>query len=161
MGAKRDLKALEQRRLRAARLLRRGYTQAEVARMCDVSRQAVSEWAQALASGGRSALRAKRLGRPPTLDAMKRRQLVRLLKKGALAEGYATELWTLARVAEVIERHFGVRYTPTHVWRLLGGLGWSAQRPASRAIERDDRAIARWKKKRWPALKKTPQNKAA
>lgn len=161
MGTKRNLKALEQRRLRAARLLRRGHAEAEVARRCQVTRQSVNRWARQLASGGKSGLRARRLGRPATLDATKRAKLVRLLKAGALAQGFATELWTLNRVAEVIERHFGVRYTSTHVWRLLGRLGFSPQRPDRRAIERDEKAIARWKQKRWPTLKKTPQNKAA
>ena len=161
MGVKRDLKALERRRLRGARLLRRGVAQAEVARMCEVSRNAVNLWATQWASGGKSSLRAKRLGRRPSLDAAKRAELVRRLKQGALAQGYATELWTLSRVAEMISRHFGVRYTNTHVWRLLGNLGWSAQRPSRQAIERDEAAIARWKKKRWPVLKKTLQNKAA
>jgi transposase len=161
MGTKRDLKALEARRLRAARLLRRGYTQAEVARMCDVTRAAVSLWAKQLAGGGRHALRTKPLGRPGALDARQHRELVRLLKQGALAQGFATELWTLPRVAQVIERHFGVRYTATHVWRLLRRFGWSPQRPERRAIERDEAAIARWKKSRWPVLKKTPQNKVA
>lgn len=160
MGTKRDLKALERRRLRGARLLRRGVTEAEVARMCEVSRNAVNLWAKQLASGGKSSLRAKRLGRPPTLDAAQRSELARLLKRGALTAGYATELWTLARVAEVISRRFGVRYTPTHVWRLLGALGWSPQRPDRRAIERDEPAIRAWKQKRWPALKKTLPNKA-
>ena len=155
MGVKRDLKALERRRLRGVRLLRRGYTEAEVARMCEVSRNAVNLWAKQLASGGKSSLRARRLGRPPMLDAAKRAELVRLLKKGALAEGYATELWTLARVAEMIERRHGIRYSTTQVWRLLGAMGFSPQRPARRALERDEAAIARWKKKRWPALKKT------
>lgn len=161
MGMKRNLKALEQRRLRAARLLRRGYAEAEVARRCQVTRQSVNRWAKQLAHSGKSGLRAKRLGRPATLDAASRARLVRLLKAGALAQGFATELWTLQRVAGVIERHFGVRYTPTHVWRLLGRLGFSPQRPDRRAIERDEQAIARWKRQRWPALKKTPQNKAA
>ena len=161
MAVKRDLKALERRRLRGAQLLRRGYTEAEVARMCEVSRNAVNLWARQQARGGKSSLRAKRLGRPSALDAAKRGELVSLLKRGALAAGYATELWTLARVAEVISRHFGVRYSETHVWRLLGNLGWSPQRPDRRAIERDEAAIRRWKQQRWPALKKTPPNKAA
>jgi len=161
MGTKRDLKALEQRRLRGARLLRRGYTQAEVARVCEVSRQAVSEWAQALSSGGKSALRTKRLGRPAALGRAERAELVRLLKQGALAQGFATELWTLNRVGALIERHFQVRYSHTQVWRLLGSLGWSPQRPAKKALERDEAAIAAWKKKRWPVLKKTLSNKAA
>ena len=161
MGTKRDLKALERRRLRGARLLRRGYTQAEVARRCEVSRQSVSEWAQALTWGGKPALRTKRLGRPPALGPAERKELVHRLKQGALAQGFATELWTLNRVGELIARHFNVRYSHTQVWRLLGGLGWSAQRPAKKAIERDEAAIAQWKQKRWPVLKKTPPEKGA
>jgi len=161
MGTRRDLKALEQRRLRGARLLKRGYTQAEVARMCEVSRQAVSEWAQALEAGGKAALRNKRLGRPPSLETDQRAELVQLLKAGALAQGFATELWTLKRVGELIARRFGVRYSHTQVWRLLGKLGFSVQRPSNKALERDEAAIAAWKKKRWPTLKKTPQKTAA
>lgn len=161
MGTKRDLKALEQRRLRGARLLRRGYTQAEVARMCEVSRQAVSEWAQALASGGKSALRTRRLGRPAALGRTERTELVRLLRQGALAQGFATELWTLNRVGELIARRFKVRYSHTQVWRLLGSFGFSVQRPTKKAIERDEAAIATWKQRRWPVLKKTPPDKVA
>lgn len=161
MGIKRNLKALEQRRLRAARLLRRGYTEADVARLCDVSRQSVNRWASRLSEGGKSALRTKRLGRPPSLGARERNELVRRLKEGALAQGFATELWTLNRVGEVIARRFRVRYSHTQVWRLLGQLGFSVQRPAKQAIERDAQAIRAWKQKRWPVLKKTPSNKAA
>ena len=155
MGKKRDLKALEQRRLRGARLLKRGVTQAEVARQCGVSRNAVSLWAKEMAAGGRSALKRKVLGRPAALDATDRRKLAQTLKRGALAAGYATELWTLPRVAELIERLHGIRYSTTQVWRLLGAMGFSPQRPARRALERDEAAIARWKQRRWPALKKT------
>jgi len=159
MGRKRDLKELEQRRLRAARLLKRGYTQAEVARACAVSRSAVSLWSRELAAGGRPALKRKTLGRPAALGAAERQKIAQTLKRGALAAGYATELWTLSRVAALIERLHGIRYSTTQVWRLLGSLGFSPQRPARRALERDDAAIGHWKKKRWPALKKTLQNK--
>ncbi len=31
------------------------------------------------------------------------------------ADVYPTELWTVKRVAEVIEKHFGVRYNPSGV----------------------------------------------
>ncbi|MBI4587343.1 MAG: winged helix-turn-helix domain-containing protein [Candidatus Rokubacteria bacterium] len=74
----------------------------------------------------------------------------------ALGLGYRTDLWTTRRVAEVIRRHFGVRYHPNHVWRLLVGLGCSYQKPERRAQERDEAAIERWKRVRWPAVKKTP-----
>jgi transposase len=65
-------------------------------------------------------------------------------------------LWTTRRVAELIRRQFAVRYHPNHVWRLLVGLGWSYQKPERRARERNEAAIERWKRQRWPAVKKTP-----
>ena len=81
----------------------------------------------------------------------------RALEKGPKANGFPTDLWTLARVAEVIERVTGVKYHPGHVWRVLRQMGWSRQRPARRAIERDDEAIEQWVNERWPKVKKTPE----
>jgi transposase len=81
----------------------------------------------------------------------------RALAKGAEANGYVTDLWTLPRVAEVIERVTGVSYHPGHVWYILRDqLGWTWQRPARRAVERDDEAIERWVNRRWPQVKKEP-----
>jgi transposase len=77
------------------------------------------------------------------------------LAEGAEANGYFSDLWTLPRVAEVIEHVTGVSYHPGHVWYVLRDqLGWTWQRPARRAVERNDEAIERWVKKRWPHLKK-------
>jgi transposase len=76
------------------------------------------------------------------------------LLKGATAHGYASQLWTLPRVAEVIVRHFGVRYHPAHVWKLLRACGWSAQKPQRRARERDEAEIEQWRRQRWPHIKK-------
>lgn len=158
--AKRDLKALERRRLKAARLLRQGVSQAAVARRLEVSREAVRRWADKMDDGGTEALRRPlRLGRPAGLDCEQKSELARSLKAGALAQGYATELWTLPRVAKLIRQQFGRTYSQSQVWRILRGMGWSPQRPERRARERNEAAIAQWKRKRWPALKKTPQNK--
>jgi transposase len=93
-------------------------------------------------------------GRPLKLSRAKRRRIGGLLQKGAVHHGFATELWTLARVAEVIESHFGVSYHPSQVWRILLSLGWSCQKPESRARERDEEAIARWRRVDWPRIKK-------
>lgn len=93
------------------------------------------------------------------MDATMRFALVKALKEGALAHGYATELWTLERIARLIEQRFGLRYSLTQTWRILGSLGWSCQRPSGRARERDEKAIEQWKRQRWPALKKTPRDR--
>jgi transposase len=88
------------------------------------------------------------------LAPSQKRQLVKLLTRGALHAGYRTDLWTLPRVTELIRQEFGVRYHPAHVWKILTSLGWSCQKPERRAIERDDAAIAQWKQHDWPRIKK-------
>jgi transposase len=153
---RRDFAAMQERRTRAADLFEQGVIPAEVARQVGVSHQIVSDWRTAWRRSGRDGLRgAGRAGRLPKLS---RDQLVHVeleLIKGAGAFGYPNDVWTLQRVAEVIERATGVSYHPAHVWYILRqGLKWSWQRPARRATERNDEAIHQWVKKRWPQLKK-------
>jgi len=156
-GAPRDFAAMERRRKQAAKLFRRGLSQADVGRELAVSRQSVSRWYADWQSGGAGGLRAAgRAGRLPQLDSADLRRVERRLVKGPLRNGYPTDMWTLQRVAEVIESETGVAYHPGHVWRILRQMGWSRQRPARRAVERDDAAIANWVKHEWPRVKKTP-----
>jgi len=156
-GGHRDFKAMERRRKRAGQLFRQGKSQADVVRELGVSRQSVSRWHADWLAGGTDALRsAGRAGRLPQLDHADLRRVERRLQKGPLANGYPTDMWTIQRVAEVIESETGVTYHPGHVWRILRQMGWSRQRPARRAIERDDEAIANWVKHDWPRVTKTP-----
>lgn len=118
---KRDLEAMERRRREGMRLLGQKVPQAEVARRLGVSRAAACQWqARRKAQPGRAWKR-----RP--LGARHKAQLCRALKKGAQAHGFLNELWTLPRIAAVIEASCGVRLHPGHVWRVLGALGWSGQ----------------------------------
>jgi transposase len=154
-GVRRDFAALERRRREAARLLRQGLSQSQVARGLNVHRQSVSRWARELAQAGvRSLRRAKLTGRPPKLGPAQLRGIERALKRGPEAAGYANGLWTAGRVQRLIEELYGVRYHEAHVWRLLRRLGWSCQRPAGKALERDEEAIRYGKKVEWPRLKK-------
>jgi transposase len=159
MNNEKRLKDLERRRRRAARLLASGMKQAEVARRVGVSRQAVQRWDLVRQQQGMEGLkRPARFGRPPKLNEAQRKELVAALKQGALAAGFATELWTLPRVGSLIKERFGVSLAESSVWRVLGELGWSVQRPAGQARQRDERAIRTWKTKRWPALKKSQRD---
>ena len=129
-------------------------TVAGVARTFGVSAQAASVWYRRWRQGGEAALRgAGRAGRRPRLSAAELDAVDQALRKGPEAFGFDTDRWTLARIAAVIQRLTGVGYHPGHVWRLLRGLGWSLQRPARRATERDDAAIARWRAEEWPRVK--------
>jgi len=153
---------MERRRRRAARFLAQGLSQAEVARRLGVHRQSVSRWDRQFKAQGLSGLkRASRAGRKPRLTADDLRRIKQGLKRGPQALGYDTPLWTARRVGHLIEQACGVRFTPRHVWWLLRQLGWSCQRPVGRALERDAAAIRRWKRERWPELKKTPKTRAA
>lgn len=126
-----------------------------VSRIVRASVSSVFRWKQALQHDGSQGLRAKPApGRPPRLSKRQKDKLIQLLLKGPRAVGYRTELWTLKRIAQLIQREFGVRYHPGHVWKLLTQLGWSCQKPERRALPRDEQAIAHWKRYRWPWIKK-------
>ena len=144
--------------MRAADLLERGMRPAEIARRVGVAHQVVSEWRKAWRQGGREALRsAGPAGRKSKLSSGQLADVTNALASGAAANGYVTDVWTLPRVAEVIQRVTGVSYHPGHVWYLLRDqLGWTWQRPARRAVERNDAAVEQWVKQRWPQVKKAP-----
>lgn len=147
---------LEARRLRAAELLGRGKGTNEVARLVGVTSSCVSKWKKNLRKRGREGLRAKPLrGRKPRLNGSQKRRLVAALKRGAVAAGYDSELWTCRRIRDLIGKTEGVWYDFNHVGRILHALGFSVQKPEARARERDEAAIARWRKKDWPRIKKT------
>ena len=140
--------------------MRQGFNQSEVARRIKVCSQTVSRWARTVSQEGEKALRAAgRAGRKPLLDAKQRQRLVARLLEGPEKLGYETPLWTCERVAHLIDQEFGVGYHAGHVWKLLRQLNWSPQRPAGRALERNEEAIREWQRKTWPAIKKKPKKK--
>ncbi len=152
---------MEKRRQQAAKLFKKDVSAPEVARRLGVARQVAYRWKSAWESGGSPALASKGpAGRKSKLSAQQTQQVIEALLAGPGAQGYKTQLWTLPRVAALIEEVAGVRYHPGHVWRLLGASGFSCQRPERRAIERDEKAIGHWKRIQWPALKKKPAGKS-
>jgi transposase len=145
----------EVRRKIAGRLLLEGKSIGEVARIVKASKSSVKKWKDAVDRGGLDALNAKpHPGRKPRLNSKQKQQLVKLLLRGPLDAGYRTDLWTCDRVAAVVERKFGVRYHPGHVWKILRGLKWTCQKPEQRARERDELAVERWRREAWPRIKK-------
>ncbi len=123
-----------------------------------VSKGAVSQWMKRGRAGGIQALKAHPpAGVKPRLSAEQQAQIPALLAKGAEAYGFRGDVWTARRVAEVIERTFGVHYHRDHVGRLLREAGWSRQQPIERATQRDEVAIKQWSEQRWPAIKKKPK----
>jgi transposase len=149
------------RRVRAGRLLLKGKTPPEVAKAVGAPRQTVYRWLGVLQEYGIEGLREmSKGGRPAWITSEQLDELRELLLAGPIANGYGTDLWTLKRVRLLIEKQFGITYSDVHVWRILGSLGFSSQKPEKRAIERNEEAVAHWKKRTWPALKKKPAAKA-
>jgi transposase len=149
---------LEARRRQALARVKEGHSLQAVARWLRCAASSVMRWRDAVRRRGERGFQVGASpGRPPKLTKRQRQHLVRLLLQGSLAHGYRTDLWTTARVAGVIERHFGIRYHPDHVGRLLHALHWTPQKPERRALQRDEAAIARWKRAGWPRVKKTPR----
>jgi transposase len=154
---------LQARRLRAAELFALGVRQAEVARQLGASRQSVSDWHARWQAGGPDALRSRGpTGPAPRLSDRQLGEVEQALLEGAPANGFVGELWTLERIATVIQRLTGVRHHPAHLWALLHHrLGWTVQRPVRRAAERDQDAINRWVTKTWPRILHNAQRRRA
>jgi transposase len=161
MAKQRDHSALEQRRLQAAQLFQKGVYPAEVARRLGVRRQSAHQWFKAWQARGKEGLKSRgSAGRKSRLSPQQLELIRAALIAGPVKRGYKTDLWTLPRVAHLIEDLTGQRYHPGHVWHLLRSLGMSCQQPTRRAVERDEAKITEWKKRTWPAIKKKRAAKA-
>lgn len=146
------------RKLQAIALLKSGESYRSIAAELGVSLNSVVLWARAYREEGMEGLLPKPIpGRPAGLSEGQKAKLEQILLRGALKAGYGTELWTLKRIAQVIEKHFYVRYHHCHVWKILRGMGWSCQKPERRAMQRDEKEIENWKRYKWPRIKKSPR----
>jgi transposase len=162
-AAHQERERLQARRLRAGELFALGVRQAEVARRLGVSAQAVSVWHACWRQGGTDALRSRGPSGPaPKVSDAQLANVEQVLLEGATANGFVGELWTLDRIALVIERLTGVRHHPAHLWALLHHrLGWTVQRPVRRAAERDQDAIHHWVAADWPRIKANAHRRRA
>ena len=155
----RRLQRLRKRREKAVALFGQGERQATVAATLRVSRQSVSRWYGDWLNGNTRAIQgAPRAGRKRRLAKEQVEQIRAQLIRGARAQGYQSDLWTLPRVAKLIEAVTKVHYHPGQVWRVLKQMGWSLQRPTFRAKERDEEQIRHWKRRMWVPVKKTPES---
>jgi transposase len=152
----------EGRRMRAWELHEQGWKQKDIAAALGITEGAVSQWCSKAKAQGAEALRHQPApGAPPKLSSEQRAQLPALLSEGAEAFGFRGQVWTTARVAEMIKQQFGVNYHPAHCGRLLRNLKQSQQKPIQKATQRDEAAIQTWKEHQWEALKKRPKTKNA
>lgn len=146
---------LERRRRRAVRLLEDGESPARIARFLGCSRSSIYRWKEQAARGPEGLAARPHPGRPRRLSPGQHRQLESLLRQGARAHGWTNDLWTAARVAEVIRRTFRERFHVEHVRKIVKRrLGWTSQKPERRARERDEAEVEHWKREEFPRIKK-------
>lgn len=147
---------LEERRLAGGRLVKADkLSQAEIARQLGVSRATVSDWAKVVeAKGIRGLRKRKAAGSSSKLNMQQKQKLKHLLDRGALANGFPTDRWTLERVRQLIQQKFEVIYHPNYLNRLLRKLGFSPQKPLPQAIEQEQELVEAWLQKDWPRIKK-------
>ena len=152
----------EARRMQAWELCQKGWKQKDIAEALGVTEGAVSQWLKKARAEGVEGLRHRKGGGPkPRLKVEQVEQLPQLLSQGAESYGFRGNVWTRARVAQVIKRHFGVQFSLSHVGRLLQQMDWSRQKPIERATQRNEQAIERWRTEKWQELEKKPNVKDA
>jgi transposase len=118
-----------------------------------VSERSVRRWRQAWLADGSAGLASRGQAARCRLDEEQLAALDVALEPGPLATGWTDQRWTVTRVGDLVARMFGVQYAVPGIWYLLRRRGWSCQRGARRAIERDDGAVEVWKTQTWPELK--------
>lgn len=142
---------LEKRRLQAGRYFDNGKTAYFVEKRFDVSSTTAREWRARWKNG---TLKAGHQGASSKLTLEQKKEVAKHILSGPRAAGYATELWTLGRITALILKTQKIHYKPRSVWHVLHAIGFSCQKPARRAKERDEKKIRDWKMIEWPRLLK-------
>lgn len=148
-------KEAERRRRRALKLVHEGLSSAEVSQQLGVTARTVRRWKENYRRAGAEGLKTRRApGQPCRLSASQRRDLVQRLLRGAVSQGYLTDVWTCPRIVGLIERQYGVRYHVDHMPRFMTMLGFSCQKAEREPRQRDQQAIDAWKSRDWRRIKK-------
>lgn len=147
----------EYRRLRAVELFNNGMKAVRIAEVLGVTRGAVSQWLKRYREQGIDSLCHRVMQkRPAKLSDSQIERLKAMLSQGAEDFGYSGAVWTARRIRELIEIKFGVKYTVRHVQRLMKKCGWTPQKPAVCASQKDLENLTQWREQQWPDIKKSP-----
>ena len=139
----------------AGRMFQENKTNTEIARLLGVTRSAVANWKKWWKDHCIQGLKAKPPGPSRVrISADQKKQLGHYLEQGPKQQGFTRPFWTLPLVGKLLLQKFNIRYQQTQVWRLMHELGFSCQKPKRQALQRDEKAIKRWRTHTWPRLKK-------
>lgn len=130
-------------------------TSGEIASLLRSSRSKVSQWLRTYEDQGVEGLmEGRRTGRPSLLTDLQKVLLCDIVDSGPIAYGLITGVWTAKLISEIIEEEFGIKYHPSHVWKLLQDFGFSVQSPKRLLAKADDEKRQKWIKETYPGIKK-------
>jgi transposase len=155
MRSKGSSQELEHRRRLAVERLGEGFSVTEVADFLDVGVRSVQRWWATFRRRGLQGLTAGIVpGRPRKLSRTQEKIVLRWLAESPTEHGFATELWTAPRIAQLIKQEWDIEIHPWSVCRWLRVQGLSLQKPQRVPRERDPEVIAQWLRTEWPRIKK-------
>jgi transposase len=153
---------LEYRRRLAVERVSEGYSTQEVADFLGVDCSSVRRWLAAFRDRGDAGLVVRPVsGRPCKLATTQEKIALRWLTQSPTHHGFDTELWTAARLGQLIREEFGVGLNPRSLSSWLRDRGFTPQKPPPVARERDPKAIAAWLESDWPRIKKKARRQRA
>jgi len=143
------------------KLHKEGKKQQQIADLAGCSQPWVSKVLHRYKAKGKGGLKikGKARGKKALLSSVQLRRLKTLLLNGALHQGFATDNWTRARIANTIEQHFSVHYRAAHISKLMRRIGFSLQKPKRISFKKDQKQVIKWKEQTLPQLKKKGTNR--
>lgn len=132
-----------------------GWSPTDTAAFLGVHVETVRKWVRAHRAAGPDGLAGRpHPGRRPFLTPAQEAEVIGWPTQKPTAFGFRTDLWTAARVAQLIRQRFGVEYHPHYLREWLSKRRHTPQKPARRARQRDPVAIDRWLADEYPAAQK-------
>jgi transposase len=151
----RNRKELEKRRLEAGKMFEKKRTQLSISEKYNVSRSAVCQWYKMWRKNKKKGLLSKGApGFDSKLTKEKKKKLKKIIISGPIKRGYQTDFWTVDRIRDVAKKELKINLGYTRIWNTIIELGFSPQKPERVATEQNKKAIATWKLKTFPRLKK-------
>lgn len=150
----------EWKRKQGFEMLKKGMKKSVISRKLGVNRRTVYNWSIKLEQNG-DWHDKKQPGSRSKLTKVQKEKLKKIIDSGPRSYGYDTDLWTLKRISEVIEKEFDVEYNTTHIWRVLKNLGHSAQIPVAVAMEKNTEYVKEWLENNYPEYVKEADEKNA
>lgn len=127
----------------------------EVADFLGVDPRSVRRWRATFRQDGVSGLAARPVpGRPAKLSLTQEKVVRRWLADDPTELGFATDLWTASRLAQLIEEEWGIHFHPDSLGHWLRQRGYTPQKPRRKPREHSGEAVARWLAEDWPRIKK-------